>query len=438
MGASRYKWLKWGLTALFAACTAYSFAAHFTGFIGASRQDKLILLGLSFLLFAILSIFIVARVLPGRIKGITRRTKIGIALAALFLAIASLLILLQPPPFPEPHSLEITVLDQSSPLSAGNWVQILSIQRINLPGKSRQNISLAELDLQGDWLSQAGDSLLWQGGEPGAASYQAFMQAGMLVSFRTGPEQGMVQITWDDLVRNVDLYAPEDGSLTETLEPPLNWRNADSTRQLLVLAAYLADFVTLSFLLFFAALFIAKLSTQGWGIRYPRLLVTSTFILLFLLLLNYSILQPVKFEDPNLEAIVRETLHNPDKPIFHNQLLTIVELDASSSHISSLEGIQYLRNLSDLNLRDNQIANLSPLSGLKFLHTLNLRENNITNLSPLSSLNSLVYLNLHSNPGIISIAPLAELRNLETLILANVQVSDQVSIISRLAPAQTS
>ncbi len=433
MSISKNKWFKWGLTALFSVSAAYSIAAHFTGFIGASRQDKLVLLGSSLLIIGIFSIFLVTRVLPGIIKDITRRTMIRTALAAMFLALAALLILLQPPPFPEEHSLDITVLDQSSPLSAGNWVQILSIQRSNLPGKSRQNISLAELDFQGDWLSQAGDSLLWQGGEPGSAHYQGFMQAGMLLKFRTGPEQGIVQILWDGGVRTLDLYAPEDGSHTEILDPPLNWRKADSTRQFFVVAAFMANFVSLSYLLFFCGLFISKVTTRGWTIRYPRLLISSTFILLLLLLLNYSILQPVQFGDPNLEAIIRETLHNPDKPIFKHQLLTIAELDASSSHISNLEGLQYLHNLSDLNLRDNQITDLSPLTDLRYLHTLNLRGNNINNLAPLSTLTSLVYLNLHSNPGITSIAPLADLGNLETLILANVPVSHQVPIINRFS-----
>jgi|GEM_PF-294443 len=433
MSVSKHKWFKWGLTALFAASAAYSFAAHFTGFIGASRQDKFLFLGSSLLVIGILSIIMVVKFLPGLIEGITRQTMIRFAIAAMFLALAFLLVFLQPPPFPEAHSLDITVLDQSSPLSAGNWVQILSVHRSNLPGKSRQYISLAELDIQGDWLSHAGDSLLWQGGEPGIARYQAFMQAGMLLTFRTGPEQGIVQITWDGVVHTLDLYSPEDGTRAEMFEPPLNWRKADSTRQLFVLAAFLADWISLSFLLFFAFLFIGKISKRGWTIRYPRLLLSSTFLLLLLLFLNYSFLQPVQFEDPNLEAVIRGTLKNPDKPILHHQLLTIAELDASSSHIFSLEGLQYLQNLSDLNLRENQITDLAPLSNLRFLHTLNLRENSISNLSPLSTLPSLVYLNLHSNPAISSIAPLADLRNLETLILANIQVSDEVILINRFS-----
>ena len=43
----------------------------------------------------------------------------------------------------------------------------------------------------------------------------------------------------------------------------------------------------------------------------------------------------------------------------------------------------------------------------------------------------MVYLNLHSNPGIISIKPLAGLINLETLILADARVKDEISVLQR-------
>jgi len=423
------KWTKWFFLVFLAGCWAYAFCARFTGFIGAPRWDKLTLLGSAFLISGLLAFFLVFSLFPRWLKGLNRTTFIWILFAGALLAAAFQTLKFTPPPFPENHSLEITTLNQGNPLSAGYWVQIFSIERISLPKKTIQNIFPQELDLQGDWQIHAGDNLLWQGGVPGTVRYQAFMQAGINLVFQTGPEQGIVQIKWDGNDQNIDLYSPVEGIRGVVLWPGLNWRQSDNTRKLFVLAAFLAEFISLSVLISMAILLVLGQYQRGWSIRQPGLLISSTFVLLLLLFINLSLLQPIHFSDPNLEIVIRELLENPDQPISHHEVLSIVKLDAADRNIAKLDGIQYLRNLSELDLRDNQIRDISPLSRLSHLSVLNLRGNAISDLSPISRLTNLSYLNIHSNPNISSIAPLSNLTRLESLIMRNVPVGDEVDLL---------
>jgi Leucine-rich repeat (LRR) protein len=67
---------------------------------------------------------------------------------------------------------------------------------------------------------------------------------------------------------------------------------------------------------------------------------------------------------------------------------------------------------------------------LKNLQKLNLRDNDVSDLTPLANLTRLEYLDLYSNMNIKSIQPLEHLTNLKTLILANVPVGEQTSVIA--------
>ena len=140
----------------------------------------------------------------------------------------------------------------------------------------------------------------------------------------------------------------------------------------------------------------------------------------------------IVFENPQIEALIRETLKNPTGGISQHQLLTIVKLDASGRNITSLNGIERMPNLVELDLRDNQVGNLDPLKKLKHLKKLNLRNNELTDISPLEQLTNLTYLNIHSNSEITSIEPLSGLVNLQTLIMAYVPIGDEIHILENL------
>lgn len=98
-------------------------------------------------------------------------------------------------------------------------------------------------------------------------------------------------------------------------------------------------------------------------------------------------------------------------------------LDDSYDEISSLKGIGFCENLTDLSIYSkNQITDLSPLRELK-LNGLDIYLSQISDLSHLTGMNSLQRLNIGYSK-ISDITPVATLTNLESLALIGNQVSD--------------
>ncbi len=98
--------------------------------------------------------------------------------------------------------------------------------------------------------------------------------------------------------------------------------------------------------------------------------------------------------------------------------------------ILSIEGAQYLINLSTLNLAQNVIEDISPISGLTSLIHLDLRDNLISDISPISGLTSLIHLDLRDNL-ISDISPISGLTSLVHLDLIYNQIGD-ISALSSL------
>jgi Leucine-rich repeat (LRR) protein len=132
---------------------------------------------------------------------------------------------------------------------------------------------------------------------------------------------------------------------------------------------------------------------------------------------------PVTFADTNLEAAIRGAIGKPTGPIYQSDLDALVTLNASSSGIKKLTGLEHCTCLTWLDLTNNQIGDISPLSGLTSLRTLRLWSNQTSDISPLAGLTSLIYLYLHNNQ-ISDILPLAGLTKLTTLNLHDNQISD--------------
>jgi hypothetical protein len=143
--------------------------------------------------------------------------------------------------------------------------------------------------------------------------------------------------------------------------------------------------------------------------------------------------EPVYFADPHLKAAVEAELWIADPT--GTDMLGLAFLNASSSSITDLTGLECAANLHTLKLTHNQISAISPLSALGNLETLALNTNQISNLSALSGLSNLRDLNLHDNQ-ISDIAPLSGLTGLETLILRINQISD-LSALSGLSHLET-
>ena len=102
----------------------------------------------------------------------------------------------------------------------------------------------------------------------------------------------------------------------------------------------------------------------------------------------------------------------------------------TNSHISSIEGAQYLTNINWLDLSFNQISDISPLSELLNLTYLKIDNNQISDISVLSNLTNLIYLYLHNNQ-ISNINALSGLTHLTTLYLSGNKISD-ISVIHSL------
>ncbi len=98
-------------------------------------------------------------------------------------------------------------------------------------------------------------------------------------------------------------------------------------------------------------------------------------------------------------------------------------LSANFASILSIEGAQYLTNITDLSFHVNQISDISALSGLTNLTELSFYVNQISDISALSDLTNLTRLNLHANQ-INDISALSDLTNLERLFISQNQISD--------------
>ncbi|EAD9169907.1 LPXTG cell wall anchor domain-containing protein [Listeria monocytogenes] len=153
------------------------------------------------------------------------------------------------------------------------------------------------------------------------------------------------------------------------------------------------------------------------------------------------------FTDPVVADNVKTLLGKADvtDEVTQTDLDSITQLSAKSAGITTIEGMQYLTNLSELELTDNQITDVSPLAnltkitelglsgnplkdvsalaGLKNLKTMDLIYTDITNVTPLAGLSNLQVLNLDINQ-ITDITPLANLSNLQFLSFGSTQVSD--------------
>ena len=131
----------------------------------------------------------------------------------------------------------------------------------------------------------------------------------------------------------------------------------------------------------------------------------------------------INFADEKLELVVREQVGKISGDLLPSDLEEITNINAYDKGITSLEGIQYLTNLTSLSLRWNQIQDLGPLSSLKNIKSLNLDGNRISDISPLGSLSNLSELDLSSNT-INDLEALSGLVNLERLGLRYNRVTD--------------
>ncbi len=110
------------------------------------------------------------------------------------------------------------------------------------------------------------------------------------------------------------------------------------------------------------------------------------------------------------------------------------ELELRDNHIEDITPLAELTELKVLDISQNPLkgGDISALKKLTGLTELNLRETNLKDIAPVSGLIDLVYLNIHSNPDLAAIAPVQNLIKLETLIMRNVPVGNEIKLIAPL------
>ena len=127
-----------------------------------------------------------------------------------------------------------------------------------------------------------------------------------------------------------------------------------------------------------------------------------------------------KFEDLNLEAIIRAKLNKQLGELNETILLSLDSLSCADvipqQRIYSLKGIENCKNLTYLLMGLQDISDISPLAELKKLKILWLDQNyKISDITPLASLTNLEELHLQNNiiTDISSLKDLTKLRELE-------------------------
>lgn len=104
-------------------------------------------------------------------------------------------------------------------------------------------------------------------------------------------------------------------------------------------------------------------------------------------------------------------------------LTKLTVLNLAQNKISDITPLAQMKNLKDLQLNDNQIKDITPLQNLTELTDLSLARNGVTDITPLAGLTKLTKLDLSSNK-ISDIKPLAQMKSLNNLQLNDNQIKD--------------
>src|SRR5262245_11513552 len=126
-------------------------------------------------------------------------------------------------------------------------------------------------------------------------------------------------------------------------------------------------------------------------------------LLFLLVILGFTLItakaQTVEISDANLKAAIWQALGKQPPPgvLTVTDMQSLTNLDASYSGIRSIEGLQYARNLTSLNLSGNLLTDVSLPSELINLNVLDLGTNQLSTLSFPGGLTGLTYLNLGHN-----------------------------------------
>ena len=94
----------------------------------------------------------------------------------------------------------------------------------------------------------------------------------------------------------------------------------------------------------------------------------------------------INIPDANLKKVLLENNDiDNDKKITEQDIINIKWLEGYNAGIESLEGLQYAKNLKDIELSGNYIKDISPILGISTLNYINLSNNLITDISAIKN-----------------------------------------------------
>jgi hypothetical protein len=133
----------------------------------------------------------------------------------------------------------------------------------------------------------------------------------------------------------------------------------------------------------------------------------------------------ITFADADLDQAVRNAIEHGSGPIYLSDVLFLDYLEMGEVQIEDLTGIENLLNLTYLDFSGSSTppASLAPIAELANLSTLVLQANELVDISPLAGMVQLTDINFSYN-NIVSLGSLSRMTSLRTLDISNNLVSD--------------
>jgi hypothetical protein len=198
--------------------------------------------------------------------------------------ILCLVIVVFPPPLPglaQEHQLKLVVSAEKNELSSGAGIVIAKLR--NLDGRS---IPWDDLVLTGDW-QVIDKKLVSTGKEPSTLEYSGPVYGGVVINLLYDKESGKIQIYWDDISQDIDLYAPWPTVLNSIYKlDPL--RQLDPLQVIIILAGMLLYSVAIASLVLLLV-FVVELRGSK---RLKAIIVVMLYILTFVLFVKLKSLYP--------------------------------------------------------------------------------------------------------------------------------------------------
>ncbi|HEY9058967.1 MAG TPA: stalk domain-containing protein [Pseudobacteroides sp.] len=138
-----------------------------------------------------------------------------------------------------------------------------------------------------------------------------------------------------------------------------------------------------------------------------------------------SIIPPkaIKFSDAKLESAIRAALKKTTGSITTTDAKKVKTLNLENKGITNIEGLQYFRGLTELNLIENKVKDIMKLGSLTELKTLKMDKNRVYDISPLKYLTKLTVVWIQEN-HVKDLSPLKELTGMRGLVLTYNQIFD--------------